>query len=72
LAFAVNPRIKKSVSGDLILPIYWQDNYFPLLPGEKRRLKVDFNIEDLGTEEPLLVIDGWNIKSEKTKIIINP
>jgi exo-1,4-beta-D-glucosaminidase len=72
LAFAVNPRIKKSVSGDLVLPIYWQDNYFSLLPGERRQVKVEFNIEDLGTEEPLLVIDGWNIKSEKTKIIVNP
>jgi exo-1,4-beta-D-glucosaminidase len=71
LAFAVNPKIKKSVSGDLVLPICWEDNYFSLLPGEKRRVKVNFNIEDLGIEEPLLTIAGWNIKSEETKVVIN-
>jgi exo-1,4-beta-D-glucosaminidase len=72
LAFAVNPKIKKSVSGDLVLPIYWEDNYFSLLPGEKRRVKVEFDIKDIGTEEPSLVVSGWNIKSEETKILINP
>jgi exo-1,4-beta-D-glucosaminidase len=71
LAFVVNPKIKKSVSGDLVLPICWEDNYFSLLPGEKRRVKVNFNIEDLGAEEPLLTIAGWNIKSEETKVVIN-
>ncbi len=65
LAFAINPKIKKSVSGDLVLPIYWQDNYFSLLPGQKQRVKVKFDVKDLGTEEPSLVIDGWNIKTEK-------
>jgi len=72
LAFAVNPKIKKSVSGDLVLPIYWEDNYFSLLPGEKRRVKVEFDIKDIGTEEPSLVVSGWNIKSEEMKISINP
>jgi len=72
IAFAVNPKIKKSVSGDLILPIYWDDNYFSLLPEERRRVKVEFDIEDLGIEEAVLVTDGWNIKGEETKIVFNP
>jgi len=71
LAFAVNPKIKKNSRGDLILPIYWEDNYFSLLPGEKRRVKVEFDIKDVGTEEPSLVVSGWNIKSEEKKIILN-
>ena len=71
LAFAVNPKIKKSVSDNLVLPIYWEDNYFSLLPGEKRRVKVEFDIKDVGTEGPSLVVSGWNIKSEEKKIILN-
>jgi len=68
IAFAVNPKIKKSVSKDLVLPIYWEDNYFSLLPKETRRVKVEFNIEDLGKEKPVLVIEGWNVKTKEEKI----
>ena len=58
LAFAINPKIKNLRSG-LILPVYWEDNYFSLLPGESRRLYAKF--EEKG--EPLLILDGWNIKT---------
>jgi hypothetical protein len=61
LAFSVNPKILKSGSRNMVLPVYWEDNYFSLLPGEKRTLKVEFNAEDLGGENPVLVVDGWNI-----------
>ncbi|HIH95875.1 MAG TPA: hypothetical protein HA348_00025 [Thermoplasmata archaeon] len=66
LAFAINPKIKKSISRDLVLPIYWEDNYFSLLPGERRVVKVEFNVKDFGREEPLLIVDGWNIKTEES------
>ncbi len=66
LAFFVNPKIIKSDSKDLVLPVFWEDNYFSLLPGEKRTIKVHFNAEDLDEENPLLQVQGWNIKpSEK-------
>jgi len=71
LAFAVNPKIRKSVSHDLVLPIYWQDNYFALLPGQKRQVKAEFDVKDLAAEEPSLVIDGWNVKAEETKIVMS-
>ncbi len=66
LAFSVNPKIIKNDSKDLVLPVFWEDNYFSLLPKEKRSVKVEFNSVDLNGEAPLLAIDGWNIKpSEK-------
>jgi len=71
LAFAINPEVKRSVSGDLVLPIYWEDNYLSLLPGEKRRVRVEFRKEDLEGEEPLLVIGGWNIKNEEMVLSIH-
>jgi exo-1,4-beta-D-glucosaminidase len=70
LAFGINPKIIKGVSRDLVLPIYWQDNYFALLPGAKRQVKAEFDVKDLAAEEPSLVIDGWNVKTEETKIVI--
>ena len=62
LAFFINPKILKSTSKDLVLPVFWEDNYFSLLPGEKRTIKVEFNIENLDGEKPLLKVEGWNTK----------
>jgi exo-1,4-beta-D-glucosaminidase len=61
LAFSINPKIIKSVSNDMVLPVFWEDNYFSLLPREKRQVNVRFNVKDLDGEEPLLKIEGWNI-----------
>jgi exo-1,4-beta-D-glucosaminidase len=68
LAFSINPKIIKSSSKEMVLPVFWEDNYFSLLPKEKRILKVEFNTMDLKGEEPLLKIDGWNIISIMKKI----
>ena len=70
LAFGINPKIKKGFSGDLVLPVYWQDNFFSLLPGEQREVTVEFGVDDLDGKEPSLVIDGWNIKPQKVRISI--
>ncbi|MCX6302431.1 MAG: hypothetical protein NTW82_09625 [Bacteroidia bacterium] len=61
LAFFVNPKIIMQNSKDLVLPVFWEDNYFSLLPGEKRQVKVEFNEKNLNGEAPVLAIDGWNI-----------
>jgi exo-1,4-beta-D-glucosaminidase len=61
LAFAVNPKIILKNSGELVCPVFWSDNYFSLLPGEKRKLKVEFFSGDLNGETPVLQIEGWNI-----------
>jgi exo-1,4-beta-D-glucosaminidase len=63
LAFSVNPKIIMSESRDLVLPVYWDDNYISLVPGEKRSLKVSFNAENLDGEEAVLQIEGWNIET---------
>jgi hypothetical protein len=66
LAFFINPAILRGVSRDLVLPVFWEDNYFTLIPGEKRKIAVEFDQEDLQGENPVLVIDGWNIsRAEK-------
>jgi exo-1,4-beta-D-glucosaminidase len=61
LAFFINPKIIMQNSKDLVLPIFWEDNYFSLLPGEKRQVKVEFSEKNLNGEDPALAIDGWNI-----------
>jgi exo-1,4-beta-D-glucosaminidase len=64
LAFMVELRLIKEKSGGSVLPIFWEDNYFSLLPGEKRILRGSFGVEDLAGEKPVLKISGWNLKQE--------
>lgn len=68
LAFSVNPKIIKGDAKDLVLPVYWDDNYFSLLPKEKRSLKVEFDAKNLDGATPVFAIDGWNIKKAEKEL----
>jgi hypothetical protein len=57
----VHPRITKGRGGDDLVPIFWDDNYFSLLPGEEKTVSVSFAEPDPEGGEPLLTIDGYNI-----------
>jgi exo-1,4-beta-D-glucosaminidase len=62
LAFQVELNVYKGDSGEVVVPIFWDDNYVSLLPGETRKIRGYFAQEDLGGSEPELKIRGWNIK----------
>jgi exo-1,4-beta-D-glucosaminidase len=61
VAFMVHPRLTKGQDGDDLVPIFWDDNYFSLLPGEEKSISVSFALVDLGGSEPILTVDGYNI-----------
>jgi exo-1,4-beta-D-glucosaminidase len=61
LAFAVRLRLLRDESGAEVLPILWEDNYFELMPGETREIAARYRAEDLGENEPVVAVDGWNV-----------
>ncbi len=61
LAFLVRLRLLKGKGGAEILPVFWEDNYICLLPGEKREITVQVRKRDLGSEKPVLAVDGFNV-----------
>jgi exo-1,4-beta-D-glucosaminidase len=61
LALAIHLVVTRGKGGEEILPSYWGDNYFSLMPGEKRIVKVRFTFEDLGSDPPVITLDGWNL-----------
>ena len=63
LAFLVRLRLLKGPGGPEILPVFWEDNYLSLLPGEKRELTVHLRKSDIGSAKPMLAIDGFNVTS---------
>ncbi len=63
LALQVELILKNAEDGSLIVPVYWDDNYFSLLPGEKRIVRGYFTGNEKNIEKPVLKARGWNIKS---------
>ncbi|MDQ2730404.1 MAG: malectin domain-containing carbohydrate-binding protein [Armatimonadota bacterium] len=61
IALMTHLQLRRSESGDRVLPVYYSDNYVSLLPDETRTISVDAASEDLGGSDPLLVVDGWNV-----------
>jgi exo-1,4-beta-D-glucosaminidase len=61
LAFFVHLRITKDAGGDDVLPVFWDDNYISLLPGETRQLTAKYRTEHVHGPHPVLEAEGWNI-----------
>jgi exo-1,4-beta-D-glucosaminidase len=45
-----------------ILPIYWDDNYISLLPGEERTFTASYRTSDYNGGQPVVEFSGWNIQ----------
>ena len=61
LAFLVRLRLLKGQDGPEVLPVFPDDSYFSLLPGEKREITIHVRKSDLGTNKPVVVLDGFNV-----------
>ena len=89
LAFAVHLKLMKpsryqdpeADSDEIeVLPVLWEDNYFPLMPGEKREIAVKYKTADTERESrssdvplwamkrgaPTVDVDGWNVLPSST------
>jgi len=61
LALAVHLTLLKGKDGADIEPVLWQDNYFELMPGEKREITASYRRKLLGGAKPYVKVDGWNV-----------
>jgi exo-1,4-beta-D-glucosaminidase len=62
VAFMVHPRLTRGKGGEDVTPLFWSDNYFSLLPGEKKAITVRFDSASLHGAAPELVVEGWNVE----------
>ncbi len=58
----VNPSTQQP-----ILPIYWNDNYVTLLPGEERTYDASYFLSDSDGNRPVLEVKAWNVGKETIK-----
>jgi hypothetical protein len=55
-------KVVREQSGDRILPVIYSDNYFTLLPEERRTVQTELNHADTRRERPRMVISGFNLE----------
>jgi mannosylglycoprotein endo-beta-mannosidase len=54
---------------ELVLPSFFTENYFTLLPGDARNIQLDFSASGHNTDNDglRLVIEGWNVPRQEIK-----
>jgi exo-1,4-beta-D-glucosaminidase len=60
LAFMTHLRLRNGHDGNDILPVFWDDNYISLLPGEQRVITGTAATQQL-TGTPWIYVEGWNV-----------
>jgi len=65
IAFLVHLSLCRPTDGEEILPVWWDDNYVCLLPGESRPVRARFPKAEAGGEKPLLKLTGWNVRQRE-------
>jgi len=72
LAFALNPKLLSVSTREPILPVFWQDNYFSLLPGETRAVEVEVDALLVTEGKLLFKLDGWNLRKPQEQELSVP
>jgi exo-1,4-beta-D-glucosaminidase len=63
LAFQVRFGVRKKGQDAEILPVFWDDNYIELMPGESREISAKY-LRTTDISEPLeMTVAGWNIET---------
>ncbi|PYR75004.1 MAG: glycosyl hydrolase family 2 [Acidobacteria bacterium] len=65
IAFMVRLELLDS-SGNEILPVFWQDNYVSLLPGERREIGVSTQVG--ARSGSAVVAEAWNVPSMRVPV----
>jgi len=67
IAFFLRLKVAREGSDDEILPVIWEDNYFSLLPEEKREVTATYKAAAIGTNrlgqpDAVVKVKGWNVE----------
>ncbi|MBM3891124.1 MAG: hypothetical protein FJ388_18585 [Verrucomicrobia bacterium] len=72
LAFFIQLALTRERQGDEVLPVFWSDNYFSLLPGESKTVEATFAAEDLHGATPVIEVGGWNMETDYRCVALKP
>ncbi|HVU34007.1 MAG TPA: glycoside hydrolase family 2 TIM barrel-domain containing protein [Opitutaceae bacterium] len=61
IALMAHLQLRHGANGARVLPVYYDDNFVSLLPGESRTIEIEESATALAGGNPHVVIDGWNV-----------
>ena len=61
MAFQIRLRLANKKDELDVVPMFWDDNYFSLLPGEERIISVRYDTAELHGARPVIQVGGFNI-----------
>ena len=61
-ALMIRVNVVGAEDGEQILPIFYSDNYFSLLPGERKLVSFHWKDIDTRANDPKIVVTGYNVK----------
>jgi exo-1,4-beta-D-glucosaminidase len=65
LAFQVHVGVRNAKGDSEILPVLWEDNYFVLMPGERRTITARYLSPRVALQGAQVLVEGWNIEELK-------
>ena len=60
VAFATRPKPVKPGTDEQVLPVYMNDGYFSLVPGETKRVTIEYNPAKVDSQTPKVEVECWN------------
>ena len=60
VALAIRPMLIHPGTGEQVLPVYMNDGYFSLVPGETKHVTMEYQATKLEAESPRLQVECWN------------
>jgi hypothetical protein len=69
VAPAIRLKVQRAVSGQRVLPVFYSDNYFGLLPGESKIVTLELAEVSLAGEAPRIIVEGWNIQPQRIPVL---
>ncbi len=63
IAFFIELDVFDEINGDSVLPVFWDENYISLLPGDIQYIRGRFSGNDLKSGKPAFRISGWNVEN---------
>jgi len=71
LAFMVTLRAVNRMDGQEILPVFWDENYFALLPGESRTVTLHYMPGQLSKVRRMgIEVGGWNVEPQSISFVL--
>jgi hypothetical protein len=64
-AIEVRMTLRDTKTGQRILPVFYDDNYFSLLPGESKEFRIETRTNTPSSVD--VALDGWNIEASTLK-----